>query len=67
MIIHIIEIKTKINKVGETALLVLFNNIKDNNGVKPAARLAAEAYNVDKTVQRKFIGNISAKNTGTVA
>ena len=58
---------TTINKEGDAGLLVLFNNIKDNTGVSPAARLAVVEYNTDNTVQRKFKGNISARITGTVA
>lgn len=55
------------NNVGEVATCVSLNNIMDNNGANPAAKLAATEYKNDKAVHRNLIGNISANITGTVA
>jgi hypothetical protein len=65
VIAMITNVTTK--NIGDVGLLVFLKSIKDNNGVNPAERLAAVEYNMDKTVQRKLTGNISASITGTVA
>ncbi len=60
-------IRPKTNIDGDEALPVFSTNNNERGGASPADKLAAVEYNTDKTVQRRWTGNISANITGTVA